>query len=153
MVKVKKSFLAVVMAAFAMLVSWFAVAPQPIEASAAARSYDSRCYCEITVETKANYWKPGSESITLQQTGQKYGFTRSYPKWDIVVEEVVQGKFRVPVERTSLKTKTKKIKLQPNRKYVICVSYSKCTSNSYGKESTWKISKTNKVTKYSVKCY
>ncbi|MBQ8283842.1 MAG: hypothetical protein IJX75_01990 [Clostridia bacterium] len=154
MVKVKKSFLAVVMAAFAMLVSWFAVAPQPIEASAATNSKGTATRI-ITVVTKANWWQLGSESITLTQSKGKVqawnylwtGNTNSaYATWKITVRST-DGKHTATEYLTG---KTKKIKLKPNKTYKITVEWANYINWDKGfvATPTWRVSATHKVSKY-----
>lgn len=162
MIKAKRYFLSVIMAVFAVMVAWLAVAPQPVQASAATCSNGTQTRV-ITVVTQANWWLPGSESITLQQTqgtvpkgvkaqweytfSGKVGKTKkSYARWKISYKSTDN-------KHSGSKTLTGKnvtINLKPNKTYKITVEWDNVGNfgESFIKYPTWKVSKTYKVSKY-----
>lgn len=106
--------------------------------------------CIITVTTKANYWIPGSESITLSQTkgvcskGRKE--SKQYGCWDVKV---------VALDGTHTYTQhfdgsSEKIKLKPNKVYNIVVTWSnrsltvETAHGNFKTLPTWKVSSTYK---------
>lgn len=112
----------------------------------------------ITVSTKANWWKPGSESITLSQTkgvrSKTNPFTgkvypqNCYGEWDIVAKST-DGKHTV---KATLKDGSEKIKLKPNKTYKITVTWDSTEDywdtldmGSFTKLPTWKVKSTHKV--------
>ena len=119
----------------------------------------------IYVETKANWLKAGSESITLKQdkatyTYQEYKLSKGwvtksksiYPTYDITIKNITKGK----TETKTWKDKSIKLKLDRNCTYQITVSYNGTStwyrSNSklgnYVNYPHWYVSKTNKVSYY-----
>ena len=124
----------------------------------------------ITVETKANWWIPGSESITLSQTkgirtGTSGGFlglgyltgktktktTSCYGTWTVSYRSSDNSdKGSKKLSGSSLK-----IKLKPNKTYTITVSWDgyadTVDSIAYGNFTTlptWKVKSTYKVSNY-----
>ena len=112
----------------------------------------------ITVSTKANWWKPGSESITLSQTkgvrSEKNPFTgkvknrNCYGEWDIVAKST-DGKHTV---KATLKDGSEKIKLKPNKTYKITVTwdsmedmFDSIDKGSFTRLPTWRVKSTYKV--------
>lgn len=113
----------------------------------------------ITVSTKANWWYPGSESITLSQTkgvrSEKNFFTgkiknrNCYGEWDIVAK-ATDGSHTV---KATLKDGSEKIKLKSNKTYKITVTWDSTIDmidsmdkGSFTKLPTWKVKSTHKVT-------
>jgi len=119
----------------------------------------------ITVVTKANWSKPGSESITLSQTKgirtkKTYNiFTRKtstktkkyYGTWKIVAKST-DGKHTV---KNTMSGSSCKVKLKPNKTYKITVTWdgtadtidsvSRGTFTTY---PTWKVKSSYKVSRY-----
>ena len=112
----------------------------------------------IHVETKANWLKPGSESITLKQNKATYSYkniwgTRKtasiYPTYNIKIYNVTTGK----TTNKTWKDSSIKLNLDRNCTYNITVSYdfnstwlrSDCKLSSYTSNPYWYVSKTNKV--------
>ena len=120
----------------------------------------------IYVETKANWSKPGSESITLEQQkaqytyevyrGRKEGWVKKsgsiYPTYNITIKNNTTGKS----QKKTWKNGSIKLKLDRNCTYNITVSYdststwlrSNAKTGTYTKAPYWYVSKTNKVSNY-----
>lgn len=119
----------------------------------------------IHVETKANWLKPGSESITLKQNKAKYTYktyrlgkgwvTKSgsiYPTYKITIKNNTKGKSK----SVTWKDGSEKLNLDRNCTYTITVAYdnnstwlrSNCNLGSYTTSPYWYVSKTNKVSTY-----
>ena len=92
----------------------------------------------IQVQTKANYWYPGSSSITLTQSKQRFTFqklwgskkkyqTGYYGQYSITIYNATTRKSKTTVWSGG---RSKKISLKQNCKYYITVSY-----NSYATQS------------------
>ena len=132
-----------------------------IPASAATRSYGIRTQT-ITVKTKANYWIPGSESITLSQskgtcvketTNPFTGKTsrkpsNQYGEWDIVVK-ATDGSHTF---KRSLTGSSVKLNLKPNKTYKITVTwdsqavfFKELKKGPFVSYPTWKVKSTWKV--------
>lgn len=124
----------------------------------AATSSSGKRTQTITVSTKANWLKPGSESITLKQTKgtrqETNPFTgkvkskNCYGEWDIVAKST-DGKHTV---KTTLKDGSKKINLKPNKTYKITVTwdsqadiFDSLDHGNFSKLPTWRVSSTYKV--------
>lgn len=119
----------------------------------------------ITVRTKANYWIPGSESITISQskgvcTKKNYNFltgktsyksTNQYGEWDITVR-ATDGSHTF---YKSLTGGSIKLNLKPNKTYNITITWDstaatlKCLSKgNYTTYPTWRVKSTYKVSSY-----
>lgn len=119
----------------------------------------------ITVTTKANYWVPGSESITLSQTKgtcrlEKYNFftgktkvktSKAYGEWDIVARSTDGGH----TVKATLRNGSVKLKLKPNKTYKISVSWdhtaatlTSLSKGNYTSYPSWRVSGTWKVSSY-----
>jgi len=137
----------------------------PLTASAATSSYGTTHTRTITVETKANWWLPGSESITLKQTRgtcQRYKTnwltgkrkpktTKVYGTWKVYGRST-DGSH---VFSKNLCDGSLKINLKPNKTYKIEVSWNTMIEGglavAYGdfiEYPTWKVSKIYKVARY-----
>lgn len=116
----------------------------------------------IYVETKADWSKPGSESITLAQDKAEYTYQQySFFKGWVTKSGSIYPTYRITIKNnTTGKTKTKtwksssiKLDLDRNCKYTITVSYdntstwlnSNCNSGNYTKSPYWYVKKTYKV--------
>ncbi len=162
MTKTRKIFTSV-LACVMMLCTLFVVTP--ITASAAVSSYGTTATRTITVKTKANWWIPGSESITLKQTkgtcektttniitGKKSKkVSKEYGTW-IIVACATDGSDTV---RKTLSGSSVKINLKPNKTYKITVTWKNNIANgiqvakgSFTQFPTWKVSSTYKVSSY-----
>lgn len=119
----------------------------------------------ITVVTKANYWLPGSESITLSQskgvcTKETYNFfkrktsvktSKQYGEWDISVKST-DGKHSF---KKSLTGGSVKLNLKPNKTYKITVTWDSqaelfktLNKGNYTTLPTWRVKSTWKVSNY-----
>lgn len=103
---------------------------------ASARTWGHASTERFHVTTKANYWYPGKSSITLSQSKQTFTYKSLFGKKE-KVQKGYFGCYTITVEDlTKWKTKkitwnggrTKKINLDPNRSYVITVSYNSLSS-------------------------
>ena len=144
--------MSIIMAMLAAVLMFFSVTPR-VEASAATSNYGKATTQVITVVTKANWWIPGSESITLSQSK---GTTKNiiwskktkkeYATWKITIKST-DGKH---TDTVSMSGSTKRINLKPNKTYKIKVEWHPIAN--YGKNfikyPTWKVSKTYKVSQY-----
>ncbi len=135
--------------------------------SYAATSGGSRS-TTISVSTKANYWYPGTSSITLKQEKQTLTYkallsnktkTKSgyYGCYNISVYNVTKNK------KSSVYWgggKTKKISLDPNCTYRITVNYNSTSTAIFTKQPigyswkkssspSWNVSSTWKISSYS----
>lgn len=127
----------------------------------AATSSSGKSTRTITVSTKANWWYPGSESITLSQTkgvrSEKNPFTgkvknrNCYGEWDVVAK-ATDGSHTV---KATLNGGSKKINLKPNKTYKITVTWDSTIDliesvdkGSFTKLPTWKVKSTHKVSSY-----
>lgn len=147
------------------LVLVFSVAFSTATSASAATASSGMKTQVIYVETKANWWIPGSESITLTQTkGTRttttYSFftgksstknTSCYGTWDVVAV-ATDGSHTV---KGTLSGSSLKIKLKPNKAYQITVSWNSdkdmiasLSKGSFSKLPTWKVSSTYKVSYY-----
>ena len=128
-----------------------------VPTSAATKSNGKRSVT-ITVSTKANWWIPGSESITLSQTkgvckvnrpifGTKT--SRVYGDWDIVVR-ATDG---THTYKKNWDDGSITLSLKPNKTYKITVTWDETASyistagagkGSFTTLPTWKVKKTYK---------
>lgn len=134
-------------------------------ASAATCSSGTRTQT-ITVTTKANYLKPGSESITLSQTKgtcqrRSYNIftgrtsiktSKAYGEWDIVAV-ATDGSHTV---RKTLSGGSVKINLKPNKTYKITVTwdstaatFTELSKGGFVSYPTWRVKSTWKVSNYN----
>ncbi len=113
-----------------------------------------------TVVTKAEWWHPGSSSITIEQTKG----TRSTVKKGKTVTTKTYGTFLVVAKSTDGKStikktvsgKSAKINLKPNKTYKVTIYLSRSTRDTantlkYGqftKYPWWHLTKAFKVTSY-----
>lgn len=135
-----------------------------LPASAAKRG-NSRA-AVITVSTKANYWVPGSSSITLQQSKQTMTCEQLFGGTKTKTKTGYYGHYEIEVRNITRNTtkdiswsggKTKKINLDPNCVYKITVQYNsgytlwfnnapwgysidRFSTPSWSVKSTWKVS-------------
>lgn len=119
----------------------------------------------ITVTTKANYWIPGSESVTLSQskgtcvkrnynilTGKtKTKTSKQYGEWDIDVT-AIDGSHSF---KKSLTGSSIKLNLKPNKTYKITVRWDSQAAifktldkGNYTAYPTWRVKSTWKVSNY-----
>lgn len=119
----------------------------------------------ITVRTKANYWLPGSESITLSQskgvcTQENYNIfsgkttkktSSQYGEWDIVVR-ATDGSHTY---KKSLTGSSIKLSLKPNKTYTITVTWDSQAAifktrrkGNYTAFPSWRVKSTWKVSNY-----
>lgn len=160
MTKTKKTFASVI--AFVLICcTLFALC---IPAAAATRSRGTQT-CTITVYTKANYWLPGAESITIGQskgtcvknsynifsgrTTQKS--SSQYGCWDIQVR-ATDGSHSY---RKTLSGSSVKLNLKPNKVYKITISWDSgatffktVNSGSFVSYPSWNVRSTWKVSSY-----
>lgn len=146
--KIITSLIAVMMV-FSML---FAMA---VPVSAATRSSGKQTRT-ITVTTKANYWYPGSESITLSQTkgvctNYRGKTSKQYGDWDITVRATDGSHtFTKNFNGSSIK-----LNLKPNKTYQITVSWdsqgnyiTQLGKGNFTTLPTWRVKSTWKVSSY-----
>ncbi len=110
----------------------------------------------IKVTTKANWLKPGSESITLSRTTGKYkNGTEFTGSWSVKVERTDKS---ATTKYYTLKSSSLKINLARNATYKITVSpsasFKACVEINGGSRnvktwSNWYVSSTHKVSSYS----
>lgn len=121
----------------------------------------------IVVQTKSNYWYPGSSSITLKQSKQ----TLTYQKlWSNKkkTQRGYYGQYNITISNITKKTtnnlvwsggRTKKIKLDGNCIYWITVSYNETATGAFKKipsgyslknisTPSWWLSSVSKVSGY-----
>ncbi len=119
----------------------------------------------ITVKTKANYWIPGSESVTLSQAKgvcTKYTYnpfngrtstktSNQYGKWNVVAK-ATDGSHTL---KKTLSGSSVKLNLKPNKTYKITVSwdhqaeiFKELDKGNYTRFPTWKVKSTWKVSSY-----
>ncbi len=131
-----------------------------IPASAATKSNGIKTVT-MTVTTKANWWIPGSESITLSQTkgtcstrplfSKKDKISKVYGCWDVVAV-ATDGSHKVT---KNFDGSSVKLNLKPNKTYKITISWDSQASffQTVGKGNftsypTWKVKSTYKVSNY-----
>lgn len=113
--------------------------------ASAATSGNKNCKSTITVITKANYWYPGSSSITLKQNKTEFTYTKNgkrktskmYAAFRIEYKNCNTGKTKT----TWLTGSSKKIKLDKNATYKVTVSYDSTMmqiKNAYKTNFAWK---------------
>ena len=119
----------------------------------------------ITVVTKANWWVPGSESITLKQTKgvrteKNYNIftgktttktSKCYGDWKVVAK-ATDGSHTIT---KNFSGGSLKLSLKPNKTYKITVSWDSTADmidsvdkGSFTTLPTWKVSSTYKVSNY-----
>lgn len=117
----------------------------------------------IFVQTKANWWIPGSESITLSQTkgvrtmtqyslfGKRTKNTSMYGTWDVTVRALDGSHYYTK----RLTGGSLKLNLKPDKAYQITVSWNNVmntvdavTKGEFSKLPTWRVSGTWKVSNY-----
>ena len=119
----------------------------------------------ITVNTKANWWYPGSESITLKQTKgtrteKNYNFLtgktktktkKCYGTWKVVAKST-DGKHTL---NKKLNGGSLKLSLKANKTYKITVTWDSQADTfgtldhgSFTQLPTWRVSGTHKVSSY-----
>lgn len=135
-----------------------------VSASAATTSSGTQSRT-ITVKTKANYWLPGSESITIGQSKgtcvkKTYNFftgkmtqksSNQYGEWDITVKATDGShSFKKTLTGSSIK-----LKLKPNKTYKITITWDSQAAlfktldkGDYTKYPTWRVKSTWKVSNY-----
>ena len=164
MLKVKSKMLVIVSVFIMCVMLMFTFFVPTVSASAATSSSGTRTQT-ITVITKANWWLPGSESITLQQTqgvckktttnwltGKKSTKTsKEYGTWHIIAK-ATDGSHTV---KKTLSGKSVKINLKPNKTYAISVDWSEMiamgievSKGNFTLLPTWRVSSTWKVDRY-----
>jgi len=155
MLKSKKRFISLLSIIAVCFIIMSAIIVPTGTVSAASTSYKTQTRT-ITVITKANWWIPGSESITLRQTqgecvksnGKK---SKQYGTW-YVVAKATDGSHTT---KATLSGKTVKVKLKPNKTYKVTVTWSDMIASgvqayygNYVKLPTWKVDSTWKVSNY-----
>lgn len=122
----------------------------------------------IWVETKANYWVPGSSSITIKQDKgtMSYSKTNFWGKVTGTATKKLYGTWNIHVESTDGKDKYNKtlsgssikLNLKANKNYRITISYDyiadtfmglKYRNAKWTTEPSWRVSGTWKVADYS----
>lgn len=119
----------------------------------------------ITVTTKANYWLPGSESITIGQSKgtcvkETYNIfsgkttrksSSQYGEWDITVR-ATDGSHTF---NKSLTGSSIKLNLKPNKTYKITITWDSQAAffktldkGNYTSYPTWRVKSTRKVSSY-----
>ena len=160
MTKTKRIFSSVI--ALAMVFCTLFAMSIPASAATCSSGTKSRT---ITVTTKANWLKPGSESITLSQskgtcvkenynifTGKTTRKTSNqYGEWDIVVS-ATDGSHTF---KKSLTGSSIKLNLKPNKTYKITVTwdtqaefFKELDKGNYTSFPTWRVKSTWKVSNY-----
>lgn len=150
--------------AIALIMSICTLSSLILPASAATRSSGTRTQT-ITVTTKANYWLPGSESITISQSKgtcvkETYNFftgktsrktSNQYGEWDIVVA-ATDGSHTF---KKSLTGGSIKLTLKPNKTYKITITwdtqaefFKELNKGDYTSYPTWRVKSTWKVSNY-----
>lgn len=148
--------------AFILLLSAFFTTGTPASAATSSSGTSTRV---ITVSTKANYWIPGSSSITLSQTKgtcQKKTYniftgktnvknSKVYGEWDIVAK-ATDGSHTV---KKSLTGSSVKISLKPNKTYKVTVTWdhgantiTQISKGNFISYPTWKVKSVYKVSNY-----
>lgn len=133
-----------------MLVSTMVVMIVP---SSAATSSSGKQTRTIYVTTKANWWIPGSESITLKQTkGICENRKKAYGGWDIEVYATDGSHSYEKYWSDGSIT----LKLKPNKTYKITISWNGnaevfpyVKNGKFTTLPTWKVSSTYKCSSYS----
>ncbi len=158
MVKTKKWFCTL----FACLMAFLMFMEAPVQAFAATSSKGTQTRT-ITVVTKANWWKPGSESITLSQTkGVRVDNVFSWGKWK-EKEKKDYGTWEITAKSTdgthtvkkTLKGSSIKLNLKPDKTYIVTVSWNSVieTINAIDKGTfktypSWRVKSGHKCTYY-----
>jgi hypothetical protein len=157
MTKTKRIFTTII--AFTLIICTLCAASAP----AAAATYSSGTQTRtITVKTKANYWIPGSESITISQAkgtcvAKSYNFitrktttktTKQYGTWIINVRST-DGRDSYSKRLTGSSIK---LNLKPNKTYTITITWDSQAAffktldkGNYTSYPTWKVKSTWKV--------
>lgn len=131
--------------------------------SSAATSSNGKKSVTITVTTQANWWRPGSESITLSQTKgtcQVYNYltrktytSKVYAEWDISVK-ATDGSHSYS---KNWKNGSITLNLKPNKTYKITITWDETANilrtigagkGDFTTLPTWKVSKTHKCSNY-----
>lgn len=160
MTKTKKIFTSVIALAMVLCTLFTMIFP----ASAATCSSGTQTRT-ITVETKGNWWVPGSESITIKQTKgtcvkENYNIftgkttrksSSQYGQWNISVK-ATDGSHSYT---KTLKDGSIKLSLKPNKTYKITISwdaqaaiFKTMEKGNYTSYPTWRVSGTYKVSNY-----
>ena len=160
MTKTKRIFTSVI--AFALI--FYTLFAMSIPASAATCSSGTQSRT-ITVTTKANYWLPGSESITIGQSKgtcvkETYNIfsgkttrksSSQYGEWDITVR-ATDGSHTFS---KSLRGSSIKLNLKPNKTYKITITWDSQAAifktldkGNYTSYPTWRVKSTWKVSNY-----
>ncbi len=155
-VKTRKLFTSIV--SIAMIVCTLFCMSIPTSAATNSSGTKTRT---ITVTTKANWWIPGSESITLKQTkgtcsvtplfAKKAKVSSVYGCWDVVAT-ATDGSHTV---RKNFDGSSVKLNLKPNKTYIITISWDDQASflrtankGNWTAYPTWKVKSTWKVSSY-----
>ena len=160
MTKTKRIFTAVI--AFTLIFCTLFAMIIPTSAATCSSGTQSRT---ITVTTKANYWLPGSESITIGQSKgtcvkEAYNIfsgkttrksSRQYGEWDITVR-ATDGSHTFS---KSLRGSSIKLNLKPNKTYKITITWDSQAAifktldkGNYTSYPTWRVKSTWKVSNY-----
>ena len=159
MLKTKRFFTPLIALAMVIcsIVSLFSMS---VPVSAATNSYGIQTRT-ITVHTKANYWIPGSSSITISQSKgvctktniftKKEKASKQYGEWDIVAK-ATDGSHTVS---KSLTGGSVKLKLKPNKTYKVTISwdsnaqfFTEINKGNYTSYPTWRVKSAYKVSNY-----
>ena len=160
MTKTKRIFTSVI--AFALIFCTLFAMRTPASAATCSSGTQSRT---ITVTTKANYWFPGSESITISQikgtcVKETYNIfsgkttrksSSQYGEWDITVR-ATDGSHTFS---KSLTGSSIKLNLKPNKTYKITITWDSQAAifktldkGNYTSYPTWRVKSTWKVSNY-----
>lgn len=160
MTKIKKILSTAI--ACMMVISTIFSTPLTVSAATCSSGKSTRT---IVVTTKANWWIPGSESITLSQTKgvrtentyniftrrTKTKNTKAYGTWNVSIRATDGShNFNKKLTGGSLK-----LNLKPNKTYQITVSWDgtadkidALSKGSFSTYPTWKVKSTYKVSNY-----
>lgn len=156
-----KKFFCLLSIAAVIAVSAVLAMHMPVSAATCSDGVKTRT---ITVQTKANYAIPGSESITLRQTkgvckkesrsitGKvKTKTSKQYGTWKIVAKATDQSS----TVKKSLTGSRVKLKLKPNKTYEVTVSWDSGAAafktldkGNYTSYPTWEVESVWKVSEY-----
>ena len=160
MTKSKKIITSVI--ALALIICTLIATCLPSSAATSSRGIKTQT---ITVKTKANYWVPGSESITIGQSKgtcvkSYYNFfsgkttkksSSQYGEWDITVK-ATDGSHTF---YKTLRGSSIKLNLKPNKTYNITITwdsqaemFKSLDKGNYSSYPTWRVTKTWKVINY-----
>ena len=154
MVKAKKFF-----AIFLVLVTLFSCMVLPASAATSSSGTSTRT---ITVVTRASWWYPGSESISLSQSKGTFTYTKwngktasksEYGTWNITVSATDGSHYY----KKTWNDGSIKLNLKPNKTYRISITYNGYVDTirsidylnfRWTKYPSWRVSSTWKLSSY-----